>query len=128
MTEAEWLACTDPLPMLDFLRGKVSDRKVRLFVCACCRAVWKSIPLGDFRGAVLTAERYCEVLAGEEDLTTARDATQFALANLPRTHDRQWYELNAPAYAAACAVSTGEDLTGTTARAAARAFARGDRG
>src|SRR4051812_20668122 len=30
MTEAEWLACDDPQPMLDFLRGKVGDRKLRL--------------------------------------------------------------------------------------------------
>src|SRR5262245_57786261 len=30
MTEAEWLAATDPTPMLEFLRGKASDRKLRL--------------------------------------------------------------------------------------------------
>jgi hypothetical protein len=37
MTEAEWLACEHPEPMLQFLRGKVSDRKLRLFVCAFFR-------------------------------------------------------------------------------------------
>jgi hypothetical protein len=26
MTEAEWLACADPGPMLAFLRGKARDR------------------------------------------------------------------------------------------------------
>lgn len=30
MTEQEWLNCTDPTPMLEFLRGKVSERKLRL--------------------------------------------------------------------------------------------------
>jgi hypothetical protein len=40
VTEAEWLACTDPKPMLEFLRGRASDRKLRLFACGCCRRLW----------------------------------------------------------------------------------------
>jgi hypothetical protein len=37
MTEAEWNACTEPQRMLEFLRasGGASDRKLRLFACAC---------------------------------------------------------------------------------------------
>jgi hypothetical protein len=36
MTEAEWLAATDPQPMLDFLMGKASSRKLICFFLAFC--------------------------------------------------------------------------------------------
>lgn len=34
--EDEWLACEDPAPMLEWLRGWTDYRAARLFVCACC--------------------------------------------------------------------------------------------
>jgi hypothetical protein len=35
MIEDEWLACEDPAPMLEWLRGWLDHRAARLFVCAC---------------------------------------------------------------------------------------------
>ena len=40
MTEQEWLASADPEPMLEFLRGRVTDRKLRLFGWECLRCSW----------------------------------------------------------------------------------------
>jgi hypothetical protein len=37
--ESTWLSSTAPLEMLAYLKGKVSDRKLRLFACACRRQV-----------------------------------------------------------------------------------------
>lgn len=61
MTEAEWLACTDPQLMLEFLRGKVSDRKFRLFAVACCRHLLHEVRV-DAKDvhAVDVAERYAD--------------------------------------------------------------------
>ncbi len=37
MTEAEWLASGDPRHLLEFLQGRASDRKLRLFSCTSAR-------------------------------------------------------------------------------------------
>jgi hypothetical protein len=68
MTEAEWLACSDPQRMLRFLTHvpagtvilrRVSDRKLRLFACACCRQGWHRLG-GPERVAVEVAERVAD--------------------------------------------------------------------
>jgi hypothetical protein len=40
MTEHEWLTGSEPEHMLQFVRDKVSHRKVRLFASASCRRLW----------------------------------------------------------------------------------------
>jgi hypothetical protein len=68
MDEEQWVSCTDPIPILEFLRGRASDRKLRLFAVACCRRVWHLFEDGRTRGAVEMAERYADGLASAEGL------------------------------------------------------------
>jgi hypothetical protein len=72
MTEAEWLACDDPVaPMLNFLRGKASDRKLRLFAVACCQRVRTSLPDERCGKTIDTAERFADGLATADELRRA---------------------------------------------------------
>lgn len=72
MTEAEWLACTDPEPMLAFLAGKASDQVRRLFACACCRRIWHLLADDRSREAVAVAEQFAQGKSTLEELATAR--------------------------------------------------------
>ena len=52
MTEAEWLESTDAKRMLDFLGDKATNRKYRLFACACVRRCWPLLSDERSRNAV----------------------------------------------------------------------------
>lgn len=68
MSEAEWLACTKPHEMVSFLRGKASERKLRLFACASCRRLWHLLTDERSRRGVEVAELYADNLATAEQL------------------------------------------------------------
>jgi hypothetical protein len=71
MTEAEWVACADPLPMLAFLRDRASERKLRLLAVAACREIWKRISEQRSRQSVEVAERFADGLVGDAELLRA---------------------------------------------------------
>ena len=97
MTETEWLDCPDARGMLEYqyrqaiaekpallvglpfwLKGRpngiVSDRKLRLFACACCRCAWDNLD-DDTRRVIEVAEEAADrrVSRGELRQATARN-------------------------------------------------------
>ena len=86
MTEAEWLACDRPEPMLRYLRAAGMHRrtgerrKLRLFGCACVRRKWRRATDPRSRALVVVAERYADGLATASELTEAERAALEARA------------------------------------------------
>jgi hypothetical protein len=79
MTEAEWLACIDPEPMLSQLGQGASPRKYRMFAIACCRRLsdaWKVPADPKHSRAIEIAERYADGLVPYEAKRAALDAIE----------------------------------------------------
>jgi hypothetical protein len=83
MTEAEWVKCSDPRPMLEFVwqSGKLTPRQGRLFAVACCHRIQSILPEHS-KVAVYVAERYTD---GLDTASQLYDDWPFApsLADLP---------------------------------------------
>jgi hypothetical protein len=71
VTAEEWNRCTDPQKMLEFLRGKAGERKLRLFAVAACRRIWHLPIEAPARRAVEVVERYADGAASPEELEEA---------------------------------------------------------
>src|SRR5437764_15385531 len=90
--------------MLEFLRGRASDRKLRLFAVACCRRVGHLLKEERSRQAVEVAERYADGMASDQERSSAeRDAFFFEdyLQDLGIAEDEEPSDLPEPATFAA---------------------------
>ena len=119
MTQDEWLAC-DTQKMLVFLRGKASDRKLRLLACACCRKVWDLLTHEASAQVVEVAERFADGQATPVELTSARASAEIGRAEAEAVadiamrsanyRDYRWYvQENPRRFAAVAAVASASD-------------------
>jgi hypothetical protein len=116
LTEEEWLTGGDPFKMLARLHKEGSDRKLRLFACACVRQVWSALVDEISQRAVEVAERYADGQASREELLAvhAQASEVSALADLRLT-------ASDPGWAATRAATRASDPARDVFRAASGA-------
>ncbi len=108
MTESDWLQGTDPEPMIRFLREeqthfrtrwvgwvarprfRVSERKWRLFYCACMRLIAHVLPAEACRQLIDVVERQADGLAGSEEVEAAIAASMEACLQLAEDDAFDW--------------------------------------
>src|SRR3954468_18407534 len=104
MTEAEWLACADPMGMTKFLLGRMSDRKLRLFGVECCRRIWFLLPNKKCKAVVDAAEQYAD---GKYEGSVLHASSRAIVSAIPK-----WKSIGEvgelAANAAACVSSLGD--------------------
>jgi hypothetical protein len=90
MTEGEWRTGTDPGALLEFARGRLSDRVARLYAVACCRRVWHLLIDPRSRSAVEQAAETAEGLRMPWSLAAAEEAAETAVIDLSLGTDPEW--------------------------------------
>jgi hypothetical protein len=77
MTEAEWLACGSWWQLSQAAPSRLTRRKFRLFLVACCRPFWVRMSDARCRRALEIAELYADEAASPEDMKAAGAAVVF---------------------------------------------------
>ena len=80
MTEQEWLASTEPLVMLEVVRGSAGERKLRLYAAACCYGAGQWLADERSREAVEAAEKLADECISPRDLHYAQSRAWRAAA------------------------------------------------
>jgi len=109
MNEAEWAAWTDPVTMLDYIRGPKSvlkrpvvatDRQLLLWACACCRRIGHLFDDAGCLKSVLAAERFADGELTYKELLAVGEQTKKSQAD---TFDKASVESVGEFVARACA-------------------------
>jgi hypothetical protein len=124
--------------MLEFLRGKSSEEKLRRFKIACCRLIWHLITDDRLRKTVEAVEAFADGVLSRELLEVEKHAGSIASAEIATSrptfrthHTKQVAERAVCAVHAACCVAWDSlpehnidayTYAGTTSAAAARAI------
>src|SRR5262249_11252501 len=91
MTETEWLSSSDPEAMLTVVLPGASERKLRLFACACARCFWDDFDHPRSRLAVETTERYADGLTDEREHRSACDAASAVARAVRWETSEEWF-------------------------------------
>jgi hypothetical protein len=116
VTEEEWLAATDPIPMLGCLGGEPSDRKLRLFACTCYRLIPGFLEPGGYRDALELTEKDIESPVEQEAIDQLRVQRgmwwyrRSGLAEANAAMDTYWLDLRGLEWLELCSDETRETL------------------
>jgi len=90
VTADEWIICTDPQEMLEFLLGKASERKLRLFAVACARRILPLLTDPRSRHALEAAELFVDGQTTKRQLKAARQAAVTACREFQGTDENRY--------------------------------------
>jgi hypothetical protein len=71
-SEEKWQNACDPMLLLDYLRYRLSDRKMRLFACASIRTYWHQLTDPRSKQAIEMVEAFADGNATEDVFQSAR--------------------------------------------------------
>src|SRR5262245_3045822 len=114
MTPEQWRSAREPQTMLELLlgSGRASERKLRLYACACLRHVWPLLKDPRSQAAVEAAERFADGDLGPDGLQDAHRAAVSVSIIYNRPEESAAYSVASPHARDAARV------TGRVARAA----------
>jgi hypothetical protein len=103
MTEQEWLTCDRFGDMVEFVRGRMTARKKRLFAVACCRRVWSFMPNDQCYQAINIAELHADGKATNKELVEAKSRAEAVAHAMPT----RWTPPRSAAWAAVWVAAGG---------------------